>query len=258
MYSRHVCKIAKTPFSLANPLQNKVNKAMGKPNKNKGSEKHTRTSKSLTSKSPSSRKKQRTDDGEEQIVPDENGRGANTVTKTSGLVVQPTKKRTSDAEGGTDTATKKPAKYNYMKKDKPKPPNGMSSEMERVVQSTVDTYIFPYTKFVKEDAELEDSGCLFLTFAAAGLAGDNHETAAKRSQHWKAFIESMKSRLNDRRSSVIAAIKKAALGMCKTCGCYCELLYTYMAYSSTFLYLIYLSNRVQGGEKASTWLGTKS
>lgn len=163
-------------------------------------------------KSPSRRTKQRTDDGGEKIVP---GRDANTVTKKSGLVVPPMKPSTSDAEGGKATETKKPAKYNYMKKDKPKPPNGMSSEIERVVQSTVDVYIFPYTKFVKEDAELEDSGCLFLTFAAAGLAGDNHETAAKRSQHWKAFIESMKSRLNDRRSSVIAAIKKAALGMCK-------------------------------------------
>ena len=161
-------------------------------------------------------KKRRTNEGDEEIVrPDENPRDANRTTMRSSLIVPPTKTSASDAEGGTATATKKPAKYNYMKKDKPKPPNGMSSEIERVVQSTVDAYIFPYTKFVKEDAELEDSGCLFLTFAAAGLAGDNHKTAAKRSQHWKAFIESMKSRLNDRRSSVIAAIKKAALGLCK-------------------------------------------
>ena len=183
--------------------------------KNEGA-KRRRTSESQTGGSAKKKKKQRTNKGEEEIVPDENVRDANrTTTRSSSLIVPPTKTSASDVEGGTATATKKPAKYNYMKKDKPKPPNGMSSEIERVVQSTVDAYIFPYTKFVKEDAELEDSGCLFLTFAAAGLAGDNHETAAKRSQHWKAFIESMKSRLNDQRSSVIAAIKKAALGLCK-------------------------------------------
>jgi hypothetical protein len=183
-------------------------------NKNKnGGEKHQRTSKSPTGRSPKKNKKQRTNEGEEEIVPNEIVRDANRTTTRSSLIVPPTS--ASDVEGGKATATKKPAKYNYMKKDKPKPPNGMSSDIERVVQSTVDAFIFPYTKFVKEDAELEDSGCLFLTFAAAGLAGDNHETAAKRSQHWKAFIESMKSHLNDRRLSVIAAIKKAALGLCK-------------------------------------------
>jgi hypothetical protein len=196
-------------------MQNKVCKAMSRGRNKNGGEKHQRTSKSPTGKSPKKKKKQRTNEGEEEIIHDENVRDADRMTTRSSLIVPPTKTSASDVEGGKATSTKKPAKYNYMKKDKPKPPNGMSSEMERVVQSTVDAFIFPYTKFVKEDAELEDSGCLFLTFAAAGLAGDNHETAAKRSQHWKAFIESMKSRLNDRRSSVIAAIKKAALGLCK-------------------------------------------
>ena len=147
-------------------------------NKN-GGEKHQRTSKSPTGNSPKKKKKQRTNEGEEEIVPNEIVRDANRMMTRSSLIVPPTKTSASDAEGGKATATKKPAKYNYMKKDKPKPPNGMSSEIECIVQSTVDAYIFLYTKFVKEDAELEDSGCLFLTFAAAGLAGDNHKTAAK-------------------------------------------------------------------------------
>ena len=84
--------------------------------------------------------------------------------------------------------------------------------MERLLRQTVDEKNFPYTKFCKQDSELENTGLLYIAFRNVGFINNNAEDDAKRGKYWKAFVEFIKGRINDRRSAVIAAVKKAAIG----------------------------------------------
>ena len=119
-----------------------------------------------------------------------------------------------DAAGGKVGESKEAGKVNlaFMGDSKPKTVKELSNTMERILGATVDKKIFPYTKFCKQDAELEATGLLYMAFCNVGFINNNSEDDAKRGKYWKAFLEFMKGRINDRRSAVIAAVKKAAIG----------------------------------------------
>ena len=111
----------------------------------------------------------------------------------------------------------------FMGESKPKTVKELSVTMERLLRQTVDEKIFPYTKFFKQDSELETTGLLYMAFRNVGFIKNNHEDDAKRGKYWKAFMEFIKGRINDRRSAIVAAVKKAAIG---TYSCFqCELKY---------------------------------
>ena len=100
----------------------------------------------------------------------------------------------------------------FMGDSKPKTVKELSNNMERLLRQTVDDKIFPYTKFFKQDSELENTGLLYMAFRNVGFIKNNHEDDAKRGKYWKAFVEFIKTRINDRRSAIVAAVKKAAIG----------------------------------------------
>ena len=100
----------------------------------------------------------------------------------------------------------------FMGDSKPKTVKELSNNMERLLRQTVDDKIFPYTKFFKQDSELENTGLLYMAFRNVGFINNNHEDDAKRGKYWKAFVEFIKTRINDRRSAIVAAVKKAAIG----------------------------------------------
>ena len=116
-----------------------------------------------------------------------------------------------DAAGGKEGEAGK-VNIAFMGDSKPKTVKELSNNMERLLRQTVDDKIFPYTKFFKQDSELENTGLLYMAFRNVGFINNNHEDDAKRGKYWKAFLEFMKGRINDRRSAVIAAVKKAAIG----------------------------------------------
>ena len=100
----------------------------------------------------------------------------------------------------------------FMGESKPKTVKELSITMERLLRQTVDEKIFPYTKFCKQDSELENTGLLYKVFRNVGFINNNLEDDAKCGKYWKAFVEFIKGRINDRRSAIIAAVKKAAIG----------------------------------------------
>ena len=138
----------------------------------------------------------------------------NSVGDNTKQVILPVKGASADAAAGEDgkgAPAKKKVNLGYMKYDKPKTANELTVAMEKDLKITVDAAIFPYTKFVKKDSELEESGYLYLAFQNAGLSGKKDEKAAERIRYWKAYLDYMKARLNERRSTAIGAVKMAAI-----------------------------------------------
>lgn len=148
------------------------------------------------------------------VVGEEND--ASVSTNTTQVI--PEKRGNSNAAGGTTNEPYKKMIHlmvtnKMMVEDKPKMMEDLQGPVEKELQSMVVDRIFPYTKFLRSDEEIEDGVYLRLAFEVVGFTGDTHADAAKRRGHWRAIVEFIKSRLNDKRSAVIAAVKKAAIGM---------------------------------------------
>jgi hypothetical protein len=151
------------------------------------------------------------------VVGEENDASVST-NKTQVIPEKRGNSKGDDAAGGMTNEPKKKmirlmVTNKMMGEDKPKMMEDLQGAVEKELQSMVVERIFPYTKFLRSDEEIEDGVYLRLAFEVVGFTGDTHEDAAKRRGHWRAIVEFIKSRLNDKRSAVIAAVKKAAIGM---------------------------------------------